>query len=88
MATDAVANQSIPSYWSNGKPSTKSATPEKIALSNPILDPEVMSDLLFENIGGQELINISRNDLVNGQDVAYSPIKISRKYIFNIIQIT
>jgi hypothetical protein len=77
MATDAVANQFIPmpSYWSNGKPSTKSATPEKIAISNPTLDPEIMSDLLFENIGGQELINISRNDLINGQDVAYSPIK-------------
>lgn len=29
----------------------------------------------FEGISGQELISIARHDLVNGQDVAYSPIK-------------
>jgi hypothetical protein len=34
-----------------------------------------MTDLIFENIGGQELINIARNDLVNGQNVIYQPIK-------------
>jgi hypothetical protein len=34
-----------------------------------------MADLIFENIGGQELINISRSDIINGQDVLYSPIK-------------
>lgn len=36
---------------------------------------EVMADILFENIGGQELINIARNDTVNGQTVIYQPIK-------------
>lgn len=36
---------------------------------------EIMADLLFENIGGQELINIARNDTVNGQPVIYQPIK-------------
>jgi hypothetical protein len=36
---------------------------------------DIMADLIFENIGGQELINISRNDIINGQDVMYSPIK-------------
>ena len=36
---------------------------------------EIMADLLFENIGGQELINIARNDTVNGQTVIYQPIK-------------
>jgi hypothetical protein len=40
--------------------------------STPI---EVMSDLIFEDIGGQEIINIARNDLVNGQKVIYQPIK-------------
>lgn len=29
----------------------------------------------FESISGQELISIARHDLVNGQDVVYSPIK-------------
>lgn len=36
---------------------------------------DAMADLLFENIGGQELINIARHDIVNGQSVAYRPIK-------------
>ena len=34
-----------------------------------------MQDLIFEDIGGQELISISRNDIVNGQQVTYRPIK-------------
>ena len=36
---------------------------------------EIMTDLIFENIGGQELINIARNDTVNGQKIIYQPIK-------------
>ena len=34
-----------------------------------------MTDLIFENIGGHELINIARNDIINGQQVSYQPIK-------------
>jgi hypothetical protein len=36
---------------------------------------EAMIDLIFENVGGQELINIARNDIVNGQNISYNPIK-------------
>lgn len=36
---------------------------------------ETMSELLFENVGGQELISIVRSDTVNGQNIAYVPIK-------------
>lgn len=43
--------------------------------SDDLLPVEIMSDLIFENIGGQELINIARNDTVNGQQVVYQPIK-------------
>jgi hypothetical protein len=75
MATDAVANQSAASASSTVNPATKSATLSHIALTNPELPVEVMTDLVFENIGGQELINISRHDIINGQDVSYSPIK-------------
>jgi hypothetical protein len=55
----------------------KSATPEIILFNDKDIQAsaEVMVDLLFENIGGQELLSISRNDSVNGQDVLYSPIK-------------
>ena len=36
---------------------------------------ELMADLIFENIGGHELIDIARNDIINGQQVSYQPIK-------------
>lgn len=75
MATDAVANQSVASSTTAATAATKSATPEKIALSNPTLSEDRMLELVFEDIGGQELINISRNDIIDGQDVIYSPIK-------------
>lgn len=36
---------------------------------------EAMADIIFENIGGHELINIARNDTINGQSVSYNVIK-------------
>lgn len=36
---------------------------------------EIMTDLLFEDIAAQEIVSIVRNDIVNGQDVIYQPIK-------------
>jgi hypothetical protein len=60
---------------------TNSASPIKIPTPDLIIKPnesvpiEIMTDLIFEDIGGHELINISRNDLINGQDVIYKPIK-------------
>lgn len=53
----------------------KIATPDIIVFDEESVPVEVMTDLIFENIGGQELISIARNDIVNGQPVIYSPIK-------------
>ena len=79
MATDSVANQSISqkhmAQLNLVDNNTKPATPPLIALNNPTLSEDRMIELVFENIGGQELINISRNDIIDGQDVVYSPIK-------------
>lgn len=75
MAIDPIAKQAKPTEKISATAPVKAATPELIALSNPPLDIDVMAATIFENIGGQELINISRNDIVNGQDVIYSPIK-------------
>jgi hypothetical protein len=36
---------------------------------------ELMTNLIFEEIGGQELISLSRHDMLNGQDVSYQPIR-------------
>jgi hypothetical protein len=33
-----------------------------------------MTDLLFEEIGGKEIISIARNDIVNGQEISYNLI--------------
>jgi hypothetical protein len=56
-------------------PAIRIATPDLILMPNESVPIEIMTDLVFEDIGGHELINISRNDLINGQDVIYKPIK-------------
>ena len=53
----------------------KSAPIDTILFNDDNVPVEVMTDLLFENIGGQELISIARNDTVNGQTIIYQPIK-------------
>lgn len=53
----------------------KTAPIDTIIYQQEDIPVEIMADILFENIGGQELINISRNDIVNGQKVVYQPIK-------------
>lgn len=52
----------------------KSARPD-ILLESTIVSAPTMYSLLFEDIAGKELINIARSDTVNGQRVAYNPIK-------------
>jgi hypothetical protein len=53
----------------------KIARPDIMLVNNDSLPIELMSDLIFEDIGGQEVINIVRNDMVNGQNVIYRPIR-------------
>lgn len=55
----------------------KSATPDLIQFNDDdiVSNAELITDLLFENIGGQELLTISRHDTVNGQQVKYQPIR-------------
>ena len=51
----------------------KQASPDIIIFDEQI-DPEFLVQAFFEEFGGTELINISRSDLINGEDVSYSPI--------------
>lgn len=55
--------------------SIKAATPELLTIKPDDVPVDFMSDVLFEEIGGQEILGVSRNDLINGQKVIYSPIK-------------
>jgi hypothetical protein len=57
------------------KPAVKSAPIDTILFDDDSISIETMTNLIFEDIGGQELINIARNDIVNGQKVSYQPIK-------------
>jgi hypothetical protein len=53
----------------------KTATIDTVLFNEDDVPIQIMQDLIFENIGGQELINIARNDTINGQTVIYQPIK-------------
>ena len=80
MAIDATANQSTVT-WTNdfGRStqtnSTKVAVPNAVDQLNDPLAYEAMYELIFQDIGGQELINISRADAINGQNIMYSIVK-------------
>jgi hypothetical protein len=56
-------------------PPVKTATIDIILFDDETVPINTMSDLIFENIGGRELINITRSDIVNGQKISYQPIK-------------
>ena len=83
MTTSATANLPYPESASQDN-SVKIATPDLILLNDEAMSIEIMTDLIFEDIGGHELLSISRNDIINGQRVSYSPIKnlglIQQKY--------
>ena len=69
------ASVSTSSYNADTSGAVKPATPDILILTEDVLAPEIMTDLVFEDIGGQEIISIARNDIVNGQNVIYQPIK-------------
>lgn len=53
----------------------KVAPKDTIVFNESDVNIELMQDLLFEDIGAIELANMSRYDLIDGQEVYYSPIK-------------
>lgn len=63
----------------------KQADPDIVITADPEpISPELLLQLEYEDISGMELINISRSDIIDGQNVVYSPIKnlssLRRKY--------
>jgi hypothetical protein len=53
----------------------KSAPIDTVVFIDERFSSELITDLLFEDIAGQEILSIARNDTVNGQPVIYQPIK-------------
>jgi hypothetical protein len=67
--SSSVVASSVPSV------AVKVATPDIIEFDSGTIPIELMQDLLFEDIGGQELLIVSRHDMLNGRPVAYHPIR-------------
>lgn len=59
---------------SSGRNAVKIATPDIIIFDESAIPVDAMANLIFEEIGGQEIISIARNDIVNGQEVSYTLI--------------
>jgi hypothetical protein len=55
--------------------SVKAAPIDTVLFVDEGFSKEFITDLLFEDIAGQELLSIAREDTVNGQNVIYQPIK-------------
>lgn len=75
MTISAVPDQPKSIRVSINQPDVKVATPDLIMFDDSAVPIDVMTELVFESIGGQELINLSRTDILNGADVIYQPIK-------------
>lgn len=62
----------------------KQANPDIVLFNTEGISPELLLELEYESLAGMELINISRSDIIDGQNVTYSPIKnlssVRRKY--------
>ena len=56
-------------------PPIKTATPQYVTFNDDEVPIDLIVDLLFENVGGQELLSVSRHDTVLGQKILYQPFK-------------
>jgi hypothetical protein len=72
--TSSTPSNPVASTTSTSKDPVKIANPDIIIFNDEVVPIEIMTDLIFEDIGGQELINIARNDTVNGSNIIYQPI--------------
>jgi hypothetical protein len=71
----ALPSSISPSTQTAAKPAIKTAPIDLVQFDNDLMPISVIQDLLFQNIGGQELISTARTDTVNGQPVIYQIIK-------------
>lgn len=78
--SDLEATPYVPEAIKNSallRPSVKPASPDLILFDDAAIPLEFITDLLFEQVGGKEIINIVRNDILNGQNISYNLIKNS-----------
>ena len=68
-------DSSSPDSATSAAAAVKSAPIDTVVFVDESFSSELITDLLFEDIAGQEILSIARNDTVNGQSVIYQPIK-------------
>lgn len=59
---------------SSSSSSVKVATPDLIIFNEAAVPVDALSELTFESLSAHEIINISRSDIINGQEVSYNLI--------------
>lgn len=73
---EPIPSYPVPSNYTNPvKPDALAADPDIILVQQSAIPVELQSDLILQDIGGTELIQILRHDMVGGRFVVYSPIK-------------
>lgn len=75
-STPPIGSQSNSQSADNvgGTRAVKIASPDIVLVDQETLPVELLSKMIFEEIGGQQLLAVSRHDIVNGQQVIYRPI--------------
>ena len=82
---EAVANQPSPEFRLASKlDSFRVADPQYILSTDPAATIEEMENVLFQNVGGHEIISLARRDLIDGKNINYQIIadlaKLSAEY--------
>ena len=52
----------------------KPATPDLVLIQEDEIPVDIVTELLFEDIGSIEVLNIARSDIINGRDIRYGLI--------------
>jgi hypothetical protein len=73
--TSTSTNLASETAVTDASESIRVATPDLIIFDPNSTSADAMSDLIFEDIGGEELIEISRSDLINSANVVFPKIK-------------
>lgn len=73
MTVDSRPN--VPSAETSVESSgVKAARPDIVEVEQSI-DVDLLNTIVFERLGAQELIGITRHDLINGQQIDYRPLR-------------
>jgi hypothetical protein len=76
IAAIVAARPTVPRYLaSTSVEPVKYASPADVLIQESTLPVDLILKQTLEKIGGLELISIVRHDTVNGQDIAYQPVK-------------